>query len=134
MGDFRSSLPHTYLSVMLTFVQEMSLTSAEVYYNVLHMVVVRRLNWDEWNIAHIARHGVTQADVELICHNDPLEYRQSYKDRLVVLGQAANGRVMAVIIGPAPDEPPGIYYVFTARPADRTERRYYHEQKGDVSA
>lgn len=98
------------------------------------MVFVRRLNWDEWNVAHIARHGVTQDDVDVVCHSDPVEYRQSYKKRLVVLGPASDGRILAVVIGPAPDEPPGIYYVFTARPADRKERRFYAEQRGGENA
>nr|MBA2278729.1 hypothetical protein [Chloroflexia bacterium] len=74
------------------------------------MVYVRRLNWDEWNIGHIARHGVTHDEVEAVCHGDPLEYKQSYKDRLVLLGPAPNGRILAVVIGPVPDLPSGVYY------------------------
>ncbi len=47
-----------------------------------------------------------------------------------MLGPAPDGRILAVVIGPVPNEPDGVYYVFTARPADRSERRSYHEQKG----
>lgn len=96
------------------------------------MIELRRLIWDDWNLTHIARHGVTQEDVEAVCHADPILYRESYKDRLVVLGETADGRVLAVVLDPVPNEPPGIFYPFTARPAYRTERRDYFRQKGDT--
>ena len=94
------------------------------------MVYVRRLNWDAWNLAHIARHAVTQEEVEAVCQGDPVELKRSYKDRFLVAGPTATGRMLTVVLGPEPDAPAGVYYVFTARPAHRTERRYYHEQKG----
>lgn len=98
------------------------------------MVTVDRIDWDDWSINHIARHGVTQDDVEAVFHGDPMEYKQSYKDRLVVLGAASDGRILAVVIGTVPKAPPGTYYVFTARPADRKERRHYAEQKGALES
>jgi|SRR5579884_1233930 len=94
------------------------------------MVFVRRLNWDRWNLAHIARHGVTQAEVEAVCHGDPVELKRSYKDRFLVAGPTPAGRIPTVVLGPVPEAPTGVYYVFTARPAHRSERRYYHQQKG----
>jgi uncharacterized DUF497 family protein len=94
------------------------------------MIAVDRLDWDDWNIEHISRHGVSQEDVENACHSAPVLFKQSYKDRLIILGPAPDGRVLAVIIGQVPGEPAGVFYVFTARPADRTERRYYHQTKG----
>ncbi len=94
------------------------------------MVYLRRLVWDDWNLDHIARHGMTQDDVEAVCHDDPIVYRESYKDRLVLLGTTPEGRVLAVVLGPVPNAPEGTYYPFTARPADRSERRDYHHLKG----
>lgn len=98
------------------------------------MVLVRRLTWDAWNVAHIARHGITQDEVETVCHGDPIIFKQSYKNRLVILGPDHDGRILAVVIGPVPNEPSGIYYAFTARPADRAERRFYHQAKGGQGA
>lgn len=104
-----------------------------MYYNVIHMVELRRLVWDDWNRDRIARHGVTREDVEAVCHGDPALYRESYKDRLVLLGRGLDGRILAVVLGPVPNAPPGTYYPFTARPADRTERREYHRQRGGAT-
>lgn len=103
-------------------------------YNDLPMLLVRRLSWDNWNIAHIARHGITQDEVEAVCHGNPTLFKQSYKDRLVILGPNQDGRILAVIIGPVPNEPSGVYYAFTARPADRAERRFYDQEKGGRNA
>jgi uncharacterized protein len=101
-----------------------------MYYIVVQMIDVVRLSWDDWNIEHIRRHGVTQEDVEHACHSEPVLFKQSYKDRLVILGSDENERVLAVVIGQVPFEPAGVFYGFTARPADRAERRLFHQQKG----
>ena len=101
-----------------------------IVYNPGVMVSVERLDWDAWSVEHIARHGVTQDDVETLCRRAPVVFKQSYKDRLVILGQDSTDRVLAVVLGPVPNEPPGVYYVFTARPAHRSERRHYHRLKG----
>lgn len=95
------------------------------------MIELRRLVWDDWNIAHIAHHGVTPEEVEAACHSEPVLYKQSYKERLMLLGETPAGRVLAIVIGPVPDAPIGTYYPFTARPAHRRERRDYNYLKGD---
>jgi len=94
------------------------------------MIELRYLVWDEWNVPHIARHGVTPDEVEAACHTEPVLYRESYKDRLMFLGETPAGRVIAMVVGAVPDAPPGTWYCFTARPAHRTERRDYRRLKG----
>jgi uncharacterized DUF497 family protein len=94
------------------------------------MIEVERLDWDDWKIEHISRHRVSQEDVENACYSAPVLFKQSYKDHLVILESALDGRILAVIIGAVPHEPNGVYYVFTARPADRTERRFFHQARG----
>jgi len=89
---------------------------------------IARLAWDDWNRAHIARHGVTEAEAEEAAAGDTL-IKETYKGRLQLVGPTANGRMLAVIIGPMPNEPDA-YYVFTARPAHRKERREYAAWKG----
>lgn len=96
------------------------------------IVVIDKIEWDDWSIEHIARHKVTPEDVEAACYGEPIEFRQSYKSRIVVLGPALSGRIIAVVIGPVPDAPAGIYYVFTARPADKAEDRFYRRWKEGV--
>jgi hypothetical protein len=34
------------------------------------MIFIRRLVWDSWNVAHIARHEVTPDEVEEVCHGE----------------------------------------------------------------
>lgn len=89
---------------------------------------IARLIWDDWNRAHIARHGVTPAEAEDVAVGDAL-IKETYKQRLRLVGPTTTGRMVAVIIGPVPHEP-AVYYVFTARAASRKERRQYAEWKG----
>jgi len=92
------------------------------------MLFVRRLIWDTWNIAHIARHDVIPDEVEEVCHGHPVT-SQTYQGRIRVIGPTSNQRMLTVIL--APTEERGVYYYpVTARPADRKERRQYHEQRG----
>ena len=91
------------------------------------MHFVRRLIWDTWNIAHIARHDVIPEEVEEVCHGQPIT-SQTYKGRLRVVGPTRNRRMLTAIL--APTEQPGVYYPVTARPADRKERRHYEQQRG----
>lgn len=91
------------------------------------MPYVRRLIWDAWNVAHIARHKVTPEEAEQVCHGDPVEL-QSYKQRIILIGPTHTGRMVAVVLDPEPQR--GVYYPVTARPASRKERQYYQTQKG----
>jgi len=91
------------------------------------MVVIKRLIWDPWNIAHIAHHGVTPDAAEEVCHGDPVT-SATHHDRLRVVGPADDGRMLTVILDPELDEV-GVYYPVSARPASRKERRRYHDLK-----
>ena len=89
------------------------------------MLSVRRLIWDAWNVAHIARHDVIPEEVEEVCHDEPMT-SETYKGRLRVVGLTQSGRILTVILAPTPDA--GVYYPVTARSADRKERRNYREE------
>jgi uncharacterized protein len=91
------------------------------------MLFVRRLIWDTWNIAHIARHDVIPDEVEEVCHGQPVT-SQTYNGRLRVVGPTRSHRMLTVILAPTDEQ--GIYYPVTARPADRKERRSYKQQRG----
>ncbi len=92
------------------------------------MLFIRQLLWNDWNIAHIARHQVTRQEVEEACQSDHI-YFESYKDRLILIGPTLAGRMLAVILEPEANDD---YYVVTARSADRKERRLYWEEKGEL--
>jgi uncharacterized DUF497 family protein len=90
-------------------------------------VVVEQIIWDAWNVEHIDRHGVTPAEVEEVCRGE-FWSSETYGGRLRIVGPTASNNLLTVIL--APQEGEGIYYVVTARPASRKERRRYRELKG----
>jgi uncharacterized DUF497 family protein len=55
--------------------------------------------------------------------------RETYKQRLQLVGPTLAGRMLSIVVGPVPDQP-GVYYVFSARPASRKERGAYAQEKG----
>lgn len=100
------------------------------------MIHIRRLLWDEWNVAHIARHKVTPEEAEEVCHSDFI-LLQGKKGRVVILGRTRFGRLLAVVLDPESGEE-GAYYPVTAGSplgaAARKEQRLYLERKGGGSA
>jgi len=89
---------------------------------------IDRLHWDDWNREHIAKRAVRPEEAEEVIAGDPI-YRKGYKQRLAVTGPTIAGRMLTVVIGAVPDQP-GIFYVFSARPASRQERGEFRQQKG----
>lgn len=94
------------------------------------LIDIRRLIWDDWNEAHIARHDVVRDEVEEACLGDPYT-DEGKKDRIRLIGPTNIGRMLAVILDP--EEEKGVYYPVTARPASRKERRLYLVRKGGVN-
>ena len=90
------------------------------------MLFIRRLIWDAGNVAHIARHDVSQEEVEEVCEGEFI-HRETYKGRLLIIGPTQTGRILAIVLAPEGED---VYYVVTARPADRRERRDYGRDKG----
>lgn len=90
------------------------------------MIHINELLWDEWNVAHIARHGVTSQEVEEVCRAGGMAL-QGGKGRLVFIGLTNDGRMLAVILGAEPQAGEGVYYPVTARPAARKERQLYRK-------
>ena len=90
------------------------------------MVNISELIWDELNIAHIARHGVSREEVVEVCVGDPFIEKTS-NDRLFVTGPTKNNRILAIVLSPKIG---GAYYTVMARIADKKERLIYFQQKG----
>jgi hypothetical protein len=57
-------------------------------------------DWDEANLAHIARHEVTQEEAEEVFRGDPLDMElqiageSNEEERLQQLGETAKGRIL----------------------------------------
>ena len=84
------------------------------------------LQWDEWNLDHVQKHGLQQKDVVFLVEHTSIAER-TYKDRWLLLGPTGDGTIMALIVGEVPDQP-GWFYPFSARPASRKERAKYEQR------
>ena len=90
------------------------------------MVEVSQVAWDEWNDAHVGRHGVTRDEVEDVCYGDHVA-RDARSGPQMLIGVAKSGRLISIVLAM---RAPGIYYVVTARPASVFERRIYRRKEG----
>ena len=90
------------------------------------LIKVKKLVWDSWNIAHIARHDVTPDEVEQVCHTEPL-VQEGKRKRLLVVGPTDNGRMLAVILDK--EEEKDAYYPITAYKASKKLIKIYLNQK-----
>lgn len=92
---------------------------------------IEHLEWDDWNLDHIQKHGITQSDAESVVWEASIA-ESTYKNRWLILGPRGDGRILALVVGEVPNQP-GRFYPFSARPASRKERRMYEERtsKGD---
>jgi hypothetical protein len=86
---------------------------------------VREFQWDDVNEEHIARHGVTPAEVEELFVARILVTR-GRMGRTLVLGRSAAGRYLSVIVEKLGA---GWVRVVTARDMAPKERRHYARRK-----
>src|SRR5829696_996043 len=63
-------------------------------------------SWNNWNVRHIARHGVTPDEAEEIIRGArPPFPRETGEDKFAVWGQTSEGRYLQVVfVRPADDE------------------------------
>lgn len=88
---------------------------------------IAHLTWDHWNLEHIQKHQVTREEVEEVVASNPA-FRESYRNRYLMIGHSIAERPLAVAIGPSPYRP-GAYHVFSARTANRSERRDLQQER-----
>ncbi len=83
--------------------------------------------WNNWNVEHIGRHGVTPDEAELVVRHAkrpyPL-YRED--DKWLVWGRGHGGRLLQVIFV-IDDE--GSLFVIHARPLTDKEKRRYRRRE-----
>ncbi len=102
-------------------------------------MVIRRLIWPADRVEHIARHGITPAEVEDVCFTgNPLVLQAKSRGggeggggvgsnpTYYVLGRTAAGRYLFCVIIAFPD---GNGYPVTARPMTDAERRRYQQRR-----
>ena len=77
--------------------------------------------WNEWNVNHVAEHGVTPEEAEYIINRATRPFpRKQASGKYLVRGQTESGRwVQAIyVVDPEP-----LAYVIHARPLDDLEKR-----------
>jgi uncharacterized DUF497 family protein len=89
-------------------------------------IEIRELHTDEWSRTHMwERHQIALKEAMEVCHSSFVALAGK-KGRILLVGPTLSGNLLTVVVAPEGD---GIYYIVTARPAYKTERRYYREQK-----
>ena len=91
------------------------------------MPQVDKLIWVKGNVPHIARHAVTPDEVEQVCQRDPIT-KEAKLGRIMAIGQTKTGRILSIVLAPTEDK--GVYFVVTARTADKKERQLFKQIKG----
>ena len=88
-------------------------------------LVVKKFEWDEVNIAHIARHNISPDEVEDVCLGRPV-IKEGHENRLFLIGSTKQGRLLTVILKPKETE--AEYRPITAYDASKTSIRMYQEE------
>lgn len=89
---------------------------------------VAEWQWDDENVAHIARHGLRPRDVRQVAANAP-KFRRNKKGRAAthqMIGPDDGGRFVAVFVAPVPGRD-GQWRVVTARVATAVERQWWEK-------
>lgn len=88
-------------------------------------IVIKRLIFDQYNLAHIKKHRVTQEEA-LEVGRSFFYHRKTHTGRYLAIGRMGT-RIITLIIK---RETPGKYYLITARDSSKKERkRLYAKEK-----
>jgi uncharacterized DUF497 family protein len=82
--------------------------------------------WNDWNIEHVAEHGVLPEEAEIVIRNARRPFPRKINDKWLVWGQGRGGRFLQVLFVLDPDE---VIYVIHARPLTETEKRRWRRGK-----
>ncbi|HZZ29859.1 MAG TPA: hypothetical protein VFE46_17820 [Pirellulales bacterium] len=86
-----------------------------------------QFRWKEWNLDHIANHGVSPAEAELVVRSAQSPFPEEIEDeKILVWGQGSGGRYLQVIYLLDPD---GTAFIIHARPLNRREKRRVRRRK-----
>jgi uncharacterized protein len=84
--------------------------------------------WNDWNVEHIAEHGISRQEAQAIIQNAHSPYpREVQKGKYLVRGQTSEGLYLqaAFVV-----DAEGTIYVIHARPlTDADKRRYRRSRK-----
>ena len=80
-----------------------------------------QFRWIDWNLDHIAEHGVDREEAEMVVRNARRPFPRKIGDeKWIVIGRGRGGRFLQVIYLADPDK---TIFVIHARPIDDREKR-----------
>jgi len=83
--------------------------------------------WNEWNIDHIAKHGVSPEEAEMVVGGARRPFpRKIEQEKWLAWGRGQGGRFLQVIFVLDPDE---TVYVIHARTLNKQEKRRLRRQQ-----
>ena len=85
-------------------------------------------HWEDSNIQHIAKHGISSVEAEQVILNEPIDLelqRRGEEPRFVQIGETADGRILVVVSTWRNN----LVRVITAFPAKKKLRALYAAQK-----
>lgn len=86
-------------------------------------VKIKKLEWDQYNIAHIARHNVVPSEVEEVCKAEVTRLKsKSHPTRIVLIGKTQTQRKLKIVFEPKENE---VWRPITAHDASKKERNMY---------
>jgi uncharacterized DUF497 family protein len=91
------------------------------------VLVVEKLVWDRWNISHIARHDIVPEEIYEVCSNKPVIQRGAKRNRLVLLGNTNDDRLINVVLESRGKRN---YYPITAYDASPEDEVLHERLKG----
>ncbi len=80
------------------------------------------LIWDEFNITHITKHGVSVEEVETACRSY-IYVDTTYGGRYLLVGRTNSGRLISIVLTQIDNQ----YYIITARDSSRGERKKVYD-------
>lgn len=82
---------------------------------------IRNLIWNEWNVEHTAKHGISQEEIEEACFTKHFDIKNG-KSKIAVWGQSSVGRYVIIILG---IRECGDFYPISARDMEEREKKFY---------
>lgn len=87
-------------------------------------IKINKLVWDEYNVEHIKKHNVTQAEVEEVTRKI-ITHKKAKKGRYLIMARVG-ARILSVAIN---RKGVGIYYPVMARDSAKKERKLVYEKE-----
>jgi len=90
-------------------------------------VKISCLHWDDVNIEHIARHGLSPVNIEEVCFGEHISFRGRQK-RYILYGKTEGGMMIIVVLEQLSMQ---VFRPITARAMTEREKHHYRKRAGD---